>query len=250
MKSRKLWLSLALLGVTIVAASAIVLLRPFVAYSGRPVIRGEGTAFRYAGHVLDNGMMDIGVSVDLNDPKAMQVYREANAARGRALIARGEAKAIWVQVTFARPLPADEVRTLVEETGFQVESFLMVGHTSDGGKMCMILISPIGEDFPEELAKTLSWQEIETLVYDKGYVPPAVIDDPMAPATLNGVMLLQGQIETTEQGLGRWLADERVYLIDTTGEEARELAAQRHANAVAGREIVVELESPFWNFDW
>jgi hypothetical protein len=228
MKSKKLWLSLALLGVTIATASAIVLLRPFVAYGGRPVVRGEGAAFRYGGHVVDNGEMHIVVSVDLNDPKALQAYRDANTARGRALIARGEAKAIWVQVTFARPLPADEVRTLVEETGFEVENYLRVGRASNGERVIHIRVGPIGDDVPETVYDPL-WN------VEKTYA---------------GIMTLQGTVETTERGLGRWLVDERVYLIDTTGEEVRELATQRHASAVAGREIVVGVESPYWNFDW
>lgn len=227
MKSRKLWLSLALLGVMI-AASAVMLLRPFEAYGGRPIIRGESMAFRYAGHVLDNGMMHIGVSVDLNNPKAMQAYKEANDARARALIAQGEVKPIWVQVTFSRPLPADEVRTLVKETGFQVENYNMVGRASNGERVVHVQVGTIGDDVP-----------------DRAYDPHWNVE-----ITYAGIMLLQGAVETTERGLGRWLVDERVYLIDTTGEEVRELAAQRHANVVAGREIVVGLESPFWNFDW
>ena len=178
--------------------------------------------------MVDNGEMHIVVSVDLNDPKALQAYRDANTARGRALIARGEAKAIWVQVTFARPLPADEVRTLVEETGFEVENYLRVGRASNGERVIHIRVGPIGDDVPETVYDPL-WN------VEKTYA---------------GIMTLQGTVETTERGLGRWLVDERVYLIDTTGEEVRELATQRHASAVAGREIVVGVESPYWNFDW
>ncbi len=229
MSSRKLWLHLALLGVMMAAAAAvIVLVRPFNAYGGRPVIRGEGSAFRYAGHVLDNGMMDIGVSVDFSDPKAMQVYKEANDARARALIARGEAKPIWVQVTFARPLPADEVRTLVKETGFQVENYAQVGYASNGERVVHIQVGTIGDDVPDR-------------AYDSHW---------KVEITYAGIMVLQGTVETTEEGLGRWLADERVYLMDTTAVEVRELVAQRHAHVVAGREIVVELPSPYEYFDW
>jgi len=251
MKSKKLWMGLAFLGVTAIVALAVVLLRkPSVAYGGRPFFHGEGTAFRYTGQGLDNGEILVVVGVDVDDPEALRAYREANAKRSQALIAQGEARPIWVQVTFLRPLAADQVRALVEETDFRVDSFLMVGHTPDGEKTSTILNFPIGEDFPETLAETLSWQEIETLVLDQGYVPPATLNDPMAPKTLDGIMLLQGEVETTEQGLGRWLADERVYLIDTAGVEVRELAARRHADAVADREIVVSLPSPFWRFDW
>lgn len=228
MKSRKLWLSLALLGVMIAAAFAIMLLRPFEAYGGRPVFQGEGSAFRYAGHIRGNGAVDVVVGVDLNDPQALQAYREANAVRGRALIARRKAQTIWVQVTFVQPLPADEVRTLVEETGFQVENYLMVGRASNGERVVHGQVGAIGDDVPDR-------------VYDPHW---------NVEMTYAGIMLLQGTVETTEQGLGRWLADERVYMIDTTAVEVRELVAQRHADIAAGREIEVGLESPFWNFDW
>lgn len=229
MRSKKLWLSFTFLGITIVAASVMILLRPFVAYGGRPVIQGEGSAFRYAGHVLDNGMMDIVVSVDFDDPQALQAYKEANDARCRALIARGEAKSIWVQVTFARPLPVDEVRSLVKETDFQVENYDIVGRASNGERVVHVQAGTIGDAVPDR-------------IYDPHW---------NVEITYAGITLLQGTVETTEQGLGRWLTDERVYLIDTTGEEVRKLAVQRHAKAVAGREIVVELQSPYYgNFDW
>ncbi len=173
-------------------------------------------------------MIDIGVNGAWDDPQTAEAYRDANTARARALIARGEARPIWVQVAFARPLPADEVRALVEKTGFQVENYMLVGRASNGERVMHVQMGAIGDDVAMQ-ASDPHWN------VEMGYA---------------GIMLLQGTVETTEEGLGRWLTDERVYIIDTTGEEVRELAAQRHANAVAGREIVVSLESPFWDFEW
>ncbi|MFN3705918.1 MAG: hypothetical protein ACK4WM_07985 [Thermoflexales bacterium] len=246
MKSQGLWMTVAFFGLTAIVALAIAFpKKPFEAYGGRPFFHGEGTAFRYTGQESDNGDILVTVSVNIDDPEALRAYKEANDTRVRALIARGEAQSIWVQVTFRRPLPPAHVRTLVKETGFRVDNFLMVGHTPNGEKMSIILNFPIGDDFPETLAKTLSWEEIERLVLDQGYVPPATISDPMTPATLEGIMLLQGIVEATEQGLGRWLANEDVYLIDTTALEVHELITRRHANLVDNKEIVVTLPSPF-----
>lgn len=227
--NRQSRINILLLGLALLTfLAAILLQKPFETYAGRPIFRGETALYRYTGEGLDSGDILVSVDVDLDNPKALEAYREANVARGRALIARGKAKPIWVQVTFARPLPADEVRTLVRETGFQVENYLMVGRASNGERVFRIQVGTIGDDVPETAYEPL-WN---------------------VKMTFAGIMLLQGTIETTKQGLGRWLTDERVYIIDTTGEEVRELAAQRHANIVAGRNIVFSLESPFWDFDW
>jgi hypothetical protein len=123
-----------------------------------------------------------------------------------------------VQVTFAHPIPIAEVSSLVKETGFKVQDFLMAGRNSQGGRAWCI--DAVGN-----------------------------LDKPVCNPEL-GVMLLKGWVETTEQGLGRWLADDRVYMIDTTAAEVRELLAQRHAEVVAGRNIIVGVESPFWQLDW
>jgi len=69
-------------------------------------------------------------------------------------------------------------------------------------------------------------------------------------ADLEGIMVLKGWVETTKQRLGRWLADDRVYMIDTVAVELSQLLAQRHADIVAGRKIIVSPESPFWRLDW
>ena len=228
MKSRKLWMGLAFLVTTVVIALALVSLRkPFEAYGGRIFFHGKGTAFRYTGQGMDNGDIYVVVSVRVDDPEALLTYRDANVKRGRELINRGEAKPVWVQVTFNRPLPTDQVRALVGQTGFQVDSFLMVGRSSDGERMTHIHTGAIGDDVPDRANDPL-WND-ET--------------------TFAGIMLLQGKVEATEQGLGRWLTDERVYLVDTTGVEVRELVAQRHADVITDREIVVSLPSPFWQFD-
>lgn len=71
---------------------------------------------------------------------------------------------------------------------------------------------------------------------------PEKVYDPVwnVEMTYAGIMLLQGTVDTTEEGLGRWLADERVYLIDTTAVEVQELIAHRHPDITAVDKEIME----------
>lgn len=229
MKNKKLWISTTFLGLTLMAASAVILLgKPFEAYAGKPFFNGETGTYRYTGKGLDSGDVLVDVHFDIDDPEALRAYREANAERAKALIQQGEPQLIWVQITFHRPLPTAEVQALVKETGFRVDNFEMVGRSADGRhRLSRTRVGDIEDDAAHMV------------------VPLWGVDTMLA-----GVILLQGEVETTEQGLGRWLADNRVYMIDTTGVEVRELVARRHADVVADRDIFVSLTSPFWRFDW
>ncbi|MBO9370779.1 MAG: hypothetical protein J7575_06815 [Chloroflexi bacterium] len=229
---KKLWIGIAFLGLTLtVALAALVLTEPLELYAGKRIFHGETATYSYTGEVLE-GTGDVLVNVYYlrGGEKAIQAYREANTKRNYALLARKEPKLIYVQVTFVRPIPSAEVSSLVKETGFKVENFLMAGRNSQGGR---------------------AWCIDGTGNLDKPFC-----DDPNL-----GVMILKGWVETTEQGLGRWMADERVYIIDTVAAEI-EILAQKHPDIVAGREligpgsmdgkkvIVIGAESPFWELEW
>ncbi len=223
MKNKKLWIGIAFVGLTLMVASAAILLRkPPEAYAGRPIFHGETTTYRYSGEVLEH-TGDVLVNVYYigdGDPEALRAYREANMKRGQALVTQGDARPIQVQITFAHPVPVAEVRSLAEETGFQLEDFLVAGRNSQGGRAWCV-------DFTGDFDQS----------------------DGIC-AGLEGIMLLKGWVETTERGLGRWLTDDRVYMIDTVAAEVCELLAQRHADIVAGRKIIIGSESPFWRLDW
>ncbi|MER3459618.1 MAG: hypothetical protein C4309_14250 [Chloroflexota bacterium] len=223
MKNKKLWIGIAFLGLTLMVASAAILFRkPPEVYAGKPIFHGETTTYRYSGEVLEHtGDVLVNVYYLRGGDKAIHAYREANIKRSYALLARKDPQLIWVQVTFARPIPIAEVSSLVKETGFKVQDFLMAGRSSQGGRAWCI--DAIGN-----------------------------LDQPVCDPDFGdlGVMVLQGWVETTERGLGRWMADDRVYMIDTIAVEVSELLAQRHADIVAGRKIVIDSESPFWLLDW
>jgi len=233
MKDKKLWIGIALSGlILVVALAGLMFTKPIELYAGKRIFHGETATYSYSGEVLEHtGDVLVNVYYLRGGEKAIQAYREANTRRNYALLARKEPKLVYVQVTFARPIPAAEVSALVKETGFQVEDFLMAGRNSQGGRAW-------GIDFTGNLDKPFH-------------------DDPNL-----GVMILKGWVETTERGLGRWMADERVYMIDTVAAEIMEILAQKHPDIVAGRELIspevedgkmkIEVlpESPFWALDW
>ena len=67
--------------------------------------------------------------------------------------------------------------------------------------------------------------------------------------TLAGVMLIQGTAQNS-QGLAQLLADKRIFLVDTSEVEVRDLIASRHASIAAGKQLTISRPSPFWSFDW
>ena len=188
-------------------------------YAGKPIfLHGETPTYRYSGQVLDN-TGDVVVNIYyLGNGKTLQAYREANIRRNQALLARREPQRVYAQVTFARPIPVSEVRTLVEETGFQAEDFLMVRRPREQRSWCIGATGNLVQPF-------------------------------CADVGFEGVMVPKGWMETTEQGLGRWMADGRVYMVDTFAVEIRELLTQKHADIVAGRQIIVSPEYPVWELD-
>jgi len=222
MGNRWLWIGIAFLSFTSIAALAATNSLHEV-NAIRPVFHGETQTYYYSGEVLKHtGEVLVNVYYlnrlgPENKLKAVQAYREANFRRSYALLAQREPKLIYVQVTFARPVSISEAKLLVQETGFKIEDFLMAGRNSFGGKAWCVAFSDN-------------------------------LDEPCDPAL--GIMVLNGWVETTEKGLGQWLKDERVYMVDTVAAELIEILHQKHADIVAGREIHVGAELPIWELNW
>jgi len=215
-------------------ALALVFLRPETLIAGRPVFSGATDSFRYSGRVENSGEVALVVSADWHDPQALQTYLAANLRRGERLIAQGGGALVPVQITFARPLALEEVRALVAQTGFQVESFILVGRstlTQQRGGYGRLASSLDGDILPSE----------RELVMD-----PATGDR----LVLHGFMVLEGAVPASEDGLRRWLNHPAVYLVDTSEVEVLEVARSAHASVVADRVVQVAIESPFWSLDW
>lgn len=221
-------------GVAFALASALVLLAPQTQtlIAGRLVFQGATDSFRYGGRVEDSGDVLVHVGTNWYDPEALRTYLAANVRRGKELIAQKGGEPVPVQITFARPQPLEEVRALVAQTGLQVESFIMVGRSTLTNQR-----GAYGQ--PNSLDGGLPIPEREL-------IDPATGDELVLP----GVMVLEGTVPASEAGLGSWLNNPEVYLVDTSEVEVLEVIRNVPASVVGERNIRVGIGSPFWSLDW
>lgn len=197
--------------------------------AGRVQFSGTTDAFRYSGQGDNEGIYMV-VSVDTNDPLVLKKYVEANHQRGQALISQNRGERVPVQVTFARPIPIADVKAMVEKTSFQVTSFLLVGYST----------------ISQQRGFHVQFNSLDGDIPDREIMDPATGDE----LVFSGIMALQGEVKAAEDGLGYWLSNDQVYLVDTTKLEALNLAASRHSKETANKQIEVSLPTPFWELDW
>ncbi|MDW8325340.1 MAG: hypothetical protein RMK99_02135 [Anaerolineales bacterium] len=219
-------------GVAFALALVLVSPRAQTLIAGRLVFEGATDSFRYGGRVEDSGDVLVYIGTNWYDPEALQAYLAANSRRGRELIAQKQGEPVPVQITFARPQPPDKVRALVAQTGFQVESFIMVGRSTLTNRR-----GTYGQ--PNSLDGGLPIPEREL-------IDPATGEE----LVFQGLMVLEGRVPASEAGLGSWLNHPEVYLVDTSEVEVLEVVRSVHASVVAERNIQVAVESPFWSLDW
>lgn len=217
-------------------AVTVILLAAFLAISqvqsvtaGRGQFNGSTDAFRYSGQD-DNGSIYMVISVNTDDPTALKKYVEANRQRGQELVNRNMEEVVPVQITFTRPLPVSDVKTLVERTNFQVESSALVGYST----------------LSQKRGTRVQFGSLQNSVPEREIVDPETGDE----LVFSGVMVLQGEVKATADGLGQWLANDEVYLVDTSKLEALNITASRHAAETANKSINVSLPTPFWDLDW
>jgi hypothetical protein len=186
---------------------------------------GPGAAYTYQTSERKDGALEIKIRlVPLLGSAALTNYEAANAARVKVLLAQG-GDPIEVQVTLRHPLGAEEARALVESVGLKVESFLLVGKGADGAKATSIINADLSE-------------------------VPAGEQGPRGQAIeYGGVMILQGTIAPTVEGLGRLATDDRVYLADTTMIEVAQLV-KRDARWLDKPIENISVPSPFWELAW
>ncbi|MDW8325898.1 MAG: hypothetical protein RMK99_04965 [Anaerolineales bacterium] len=219
-------------GVAFALALVLVSPRAQTLIAGRLVFEGATDSFRYGGRVEDSGDVLVYIGTNWYDPEALQAYLAANSRRGRELIAQKQGEPVPVQITFARPQPPDKVRALVAQTGFQVESFIMVGRSTLTNRR-----GTYGQ--PNSLDGGLPIPEREL-------IDPATGEE----LVFQGLMVLEGRVPASEAGLGSWLNHPEVYLVDTSEVEVLEVVRSVHTSVVAERNIQVSVGSPFWSLDW
>lgn len=186
---------------------------------------GSNGAYTYQINERKDGYIEAKIHVIPQlDSAEFQGYVQANEERIRNLIHQG-GEPIDVQVTLKRPLAADEIQLLASETTLQVESFLLVGKGTNNEQVTSIIYGDLSEIPSREEGPR--GQSVEYL----------------------GVMVLQGKIVPSISELGKLSADNRIYMVDTTMSEVRELI--QNDSRLSGQPIEsISAPSPFWELMW
>ena len=176
----------------------------------------------------ENGIY-VPVSIALDDPNVFSRYYEANQQRNNSLVTQESNELIPVQITFAQPISPDELRPIVKQSGTIVESFMLVGRSSESNERgTHVIFATMDEEIPES-----------------AYIPSSG-----ETIGLVGVMVIKGLVPANPAGLGTWMAYPEIYLLDTTEFEVREILQDKYANEIANKEVVVGIPTPFWFLEW
>lgn len=179
------------------------------------LISSPDGSYRYA--ILREPGKPAEVVVDSpQNAKEWERYRAANLRRAKALIRSDRVERIRVKVTFVQPIPLDEGRALLNAARMEeVESYTLAGYDSQGQKIGSTGFHPL----------------------------PATMQEVMqiSPGSdIKGLIIVNGNVWSTPESLGRLLEDPRVYIADVTEYEIRQLLPHEEIEVVA-------LPSPFWD---
>lgn len=199
------------------------------AYLAPLFVQGETESFRYTAQVEGANNLVITIGIDFYNPQAAEKYRQVNEQRAMRL-AKEKRKEVPVSITFAHPVPQGEAHALALQAGLEVRQFIMVGHSNLTGERGTF--GTLGA-----LDKTVEHvREINRMAGEERLV-------------LEGVMVVEGRLRNAK-ALPELLSDKRIYLVDTSEFEVRQVLAQQHAATTVGKTIVVSVPSPFWKLDW
>ncbi|MGH9878431.1 MAG: hypothetical protein ACRD5H_12410 [Nitrososphaerales archaeon] len=218
-----------LLLISVVITLGVIGHRPAPVQSDTGIYRGPGGLYDYGIARRADRPAEIHVVLELEDKMAVERYRQASNTRAQVLLKSAPGERLYTVITFAKPLPPNETVALLKEAEVEPVSYTQVGWTAAGERMgSTIFASP---DFDlEKLAREAISASSE--------------QDPLAGARTTGFMVVDGYITISEQSLGRLLADERVYLVDTTAYEVQQLVGSEADGAT------FVLSTPFWSMDW
>jgi hypothetical protein len=173
--------------------------------------------------------LDIGVTIDTRDPNAWNRYLQLNDDRNQLLIESRSNERLFATITFSSPLPLQEVSKLLIEAQVEPVDYTQVGWTASG----------------QRLGSTI-WANPDRRIADLAVeaVTATSEDEPVAGARMAGFLVVSGYIAVSDESLGKLLADERVYVVDTTAWEIQQ------ALGPASRNAAFSLPTPFWGMDW
>lgn len=183
----------------------------------------HGDLYSYAVEQAADGTVNVTVWVDFDDMDVRARYVEANKALAERLIA-GKKGQVPVTVTFLRALPLSEAKAIIEASGMEVTAVGLDAFDTQGTKTTIVGIPRSGQ-FLDELELS------QVILQPGGYI-------------LKGAMVLSGEVEAMEEGLGRLLDCEEIYLVDVMAAEVRELVATQLNKIVS--DISVFTPSPHW----
>ncbi|WP_152412916.1 hypothetical protein [Nitrolancea hollandica] len=169
------------------------------------------------------------VNVNFDDPTARDTYFAANRERIAALLADPPGNPIEVKVTFQKPVEWEQFVALRDDVGLQPWSYTFAE------------ISPEGQ----------KWALDHSVVPDDELIASAHREADYAGVCLLGMMVVEGTIPISAEGLGKLAADPRVLLADTTSVEAMQIL-EEHGIPVPSIDDGpdVHIPSPYWGLDW
>lgn len=169
------------------------------------------------------------VNVNLHDPTPRDAYFAANRKRIAELLAAPPGSPVEVTVTFQKPVDWEEFVALRDDVGLQPWSYTFAEIRPEGQK----------------------WALDHSVVPDDELIASAHREADYAGVRLLGMMVAEGTIPVSAEGLGKLAADPRVLLADTTSVEAIQIL-EEHGIAVPPKDdrADVHIPSPYWNLDW
>ncbi len=185
--------------ITITMALLVIFYAAHSVVAGKNSFSGVAETYSFQVEIDDNENVTVEVDPQFHDSQRWTRYLTRNKERGWQLL-KDESyhdKWIHVQIVFTQPIPLEELHPLLQQTEFRVEKYVVAGERKNdiaAGYGPMIA-------YPPPLRMPRSQQEV---LYDKG------------------ILILEGTTPVNDKGLGRWLQNDKVYLVDTTAVELLE----------------------------
>lgn len=222
-----------LIACSIMVGFAFVLVAHASASMPRAMRAMDGGLWRYSVERNHNtGAVLAKIAVDFADPNVAIAYKQLNQQYASGMISKSfdQARDVDVTLTFTSPLSWEDVVAIRKETGLSVQLYTFAALNEQGEKGSLTGVA--GVDSSVDIRKATE------IITSQGY-------------RLQGVMMIRGKIPNTPDGLGKLMADNRIYLIDLMANRVRENLLERgDLGDGLDERIYVHAPSPFWDMDW
>ncbi len=208
------------------------------------VIRvGEATTITVT-HQMDNGVWRYSyenrsgqaislakVDVNFSEPGILETYQRLNQQYAANLIEHTsqQTRDVDVVLTFSRPLSFEEVSGIRQDMDLSVQLYTVVAMDESDEKGALTVVAK--ED------SSLDMSQANEIIASQGF-------------RLMGIMVVHGRISNSPAGLGKLLADNRIYLVDTTANRVLDDLLANGELISQSSEMYVHIPSPFWDMPW